>query len=80
LLGFEFHALGFGFGLLGLKAGLLGFLAATGFRFGIGAGFGFTVFGGFFLRSEASLRFFFGLLLDGHHADFLGGFDNVPGG
>src|SRR5579859_6135111 len=74
LLGFEFHALGFGLGLLGLKAGLLGFLTATGFRFG------FAVFSGFFLRGEAGLRFLFSLLLDGHYANFFGGFDDIASG
>jgi hypothetical protein len=80
LLGFPFHALGLGLGLLGLDASLLSFLAATSFRFGIGAGFGLAVFSRFFLGGQARLRFVFGLLLHGHYANFLGGFNDIARG
>ena len=63
--------------MFSLKSSLIGLLAATGFRFGIGAGLGLAVFSSLFLRGEASLRFFLGLLLHGHNANFFSGLDDV---
>src|SRR4029077_11668316 len=79
LLRFLLHLLRFCLGLLGLKACLFGLQAclfrlqaALGFGHGIGASFGFAFYGSLLFRGDFGLRILFGLLLDGHHAGFLG--------
>jgi len=66
--------------VFGLLASLLGFLAALGFRYGIGAGLGFAFFGSSFVRGDFCLGVFLGFLFHGHDASFFGGFDDFAGG
>src|SRR5438309_638210 len=77
LLGLLLHALRFRLGLFGRETFLFGLLAALRFGDGIGASLGFALFRSQLFRGDLGLGVLLGLLLDGHHAGFLGGFHGI---
>ena len=54
--------------------------APLGFGFSIGAGFSFTLLGGYFLGSSFRLRFIFGALLHCHYSRLFGSLRGFAGG